>query len=301
MGSRESEHESKASISASQVIAAALGGVTSVALASKIGGMGSLVGAVAAAVVSCVAPAVYGPILERSADKLRSLHDGTGRAEDGGYDASSHDPGTTDIARAGHGKHAALDPREAAQLRVARDTGTPTARTVAGTRIAPEGLRHAAAARHREVLRRRMTVAAIATSLVTVAITAGVISLATGGRGLGSRPGQPSQQAASSAAQTQAATTQTAATSHAATQAQTQHAAQSTASASSTTTSASGSGSASTASAANGPAAASPTNSDKSAAASPSAEQGSSSASTSPANPSGAKGSAAAAGGTSAN
>ncbi|WP_307739747.1 hypothetical protein [uncultured Parolsenella sp.] len=296
MGSRESEHESKASISASQVIAAALGGVTSVALASEIGGMGSLIGAVAAAVVSCVAPAVYGPILERSADKLRSLHDGTGRAEDGGYDASSHDPGTTDIARAGHGKHAALDPREAAQLRVARDTGTPTARTAAGTRIAPEGLRHAAAARRREVLRRRMTVAAIATSLVTVAITAGVISLATGGRGLGSRPGQPSQQAA-----TTAATTQTAATSRAATQAQTQHAAQSTTPASSTTESASGSKSASTASAANGPAAASPTNSDKSAAAIPSAEQGSSSASTNPANPSGARGSAAAAGGTSAN
>ena len=60
-------------LSVSQVLAGALAAVTSVALSSRIGIAGSLIGVAAASVVSTVASQLYRGMLRRANDKIREL------------------------------------------------------------------------------------------------------------------------------------------------------------------------------------------------------------------------------------
>ena len=170
-------------LSLSQVLAGALAAVTSVALSSKIGIAGSLIGVAVASVVSTVASQLYRGMLRRANDKIREL-----AASDGEESAAeSSNPYGPD----GHAT-----------------TVTPRPDAASAARIAPAELREAAHQRRAREVHRRVMVAAVVSSLAAVAISAGVVLLATNGEGLGQHTGSaaPAQETATTSAATHAAT-----------------------------------------------------------------------------------------------
>lgn len=182
-------------LSMSQVVATALAAVTSMLLSSQIGIAGSIIGVAAASVVSTVAAQVYKGVLSRSADKLRELRDTASAGDAGAADVTNPyaAQGSTpwDEMAAGAGEPVMGTPGAAAP--------SPAERA----RIAPEGLREEAAERRQARLRKRVAVATLVAGLAAVAVTAGVIMLATHGEGIGTKPAAP----AATAATTKAATT----------------------------------------------------------------------------------------------
>ncbi|WP_293674112.1 hypothetical protein [uncultured Parolsenella sp.] len=178
-------------LSLSQVVAGALAAVTSVALSSKIGIAGSLIGVAVASVVSTVASQLYRGMLRRGSDKLREL-------------------ASTDEA-ADQGNPYGLD-RRASEDEPLSPTYGASGQDAPAPRVAPASIREAAHLRHQQAVHRRVMVAAVVSSLVAVAATALVILAATHGEGLGQRIGAVEQPAASTeAAATHAAKTHEAA------------------------------------------------------------------------------------------
>lgn len=180
-------------LSVSQVLAGALAAVTSVALSSRIGIAGSLIGVAAASVVSTVASQLYRGMLRRANDKIRELASSDGEQPGTG----GQNPYGLDKPPLAHGQ--AAEPA----------TSTTSAR------IAPAALRAEAHRRRQQTIHRRVMAAAVVSSLVAVAISAGVVLLVTNGEGLGQRVG-------ATEARTSTATTETAGTQHAATSANAQ-------------------------------------------------------------------------------
>ena len=159
-------------LSMSQVLAGALAAVTSVALSSRIGIAGSLIGVAVASVVSTVASQLYRGMLSRANDKLREFagtDDAQADALEGpnpyGLDHSDVEMDRTVVA---HG---------------------PAQSSEEHARIAPASLRAAAQQRRQRELHRRVMVAAVVSSLAAVAASAGVVLIATNGEGLGQRTG----------------------------------------------------------------------------------------------------------------
>lgn len=177
-------------LSLSQVVAGALAAVTSVALSSKIGIAGSLIGVAVASVVSTVASQLYRGMLRRGSDKLREL-------------------ASTDEA-ADQGNPYALD-RRASEDEPLSPTYGASGQDAPAPRVAPASIREAAHLRHQQAVHRRVMVAAVVSSLVAVAATALVIMAATHGEGLGQRIGAVEQPAATTEAATHAAKTHEAA------------------------------------------------------------------------------------------
>ena len=175
-------------LSVSQVLAGALAAVTSVALSSKIGIAGSLIGVAVASVVSTVASQLYRGMLRRANDKIREL----ASRESAPGEACDSDP---------YG----LASRDA--------SASPQPDAPLAARIAPAQLREAAHQRRAREIHRRVMVAAIVSSLLAVAVSAGVVLLITNGEGLGQRTVY--------VATTQEAATTAAATHHAVTSGQT--------------------------------------------------------------------------------
>ena len=174
-------------LSVSQVLAGALAAVTSVALSSRIGIAGSLIGVAAASVVSTVASQLYRGMLRRANDKIRELASSDGEQPGTG----GQNPYGLDKPPLAHGQ--AAEP----------------ATSATSARIAPAALRAEAHRRRQQTIHRRVMAAAVVSSLVAVAISAGVVLLATNGEGLGQRVG-------ATEARTSTATTETAGTQHAA-------------------------------------------------------------------------------------
>ncbi len=172
-------------LSVSQVLAGALAAVTSVALSSKIGIAGSLIGVAVASVVSTVASQLYRGMLRRANDKIREI-----AASEPAHDVDS---GSNPYGLDGRDASAPPQPAEASPAR-----------------IAPVQLREAARQRHAREIHRRVMIAAIVSSLVAVAVSAGVVLLATNGEGLGQRTGSATttHEAATTAAATHATTTE---------------------------------------------------------------------------------------------
>lgn len=169
-------------LSMSQVLAGALAAVTSVALSSRIGIAGSLIGVAVASVVSTVASQLYRGMLRRANDKIREL-----AASDGEESAAeSSNPYGLDRPR---------DPV------VQEASGRAT--IPSGVRVAPAELRAAAHRRHQEKIHRRVIVAAVVSSLAAVAVSAGVVLLATNGEGLGQRTGAATQESEAAATTTE--------------------------------------------------------------------------------------------------
>lgn len=148
-------------LSVPQIVAGALAAVTSMLLSNQIGIAGSVIGVAVGSVVSTVASSLYKRALAKGADKL---------------------------------KEKILTPEEQAAADAAAAAGTADAATDPGSvdaRVAPASLRAKVHARDAKALQKRVGIGVIAVAVVSalagVWFTAGFVSLATGGQGLGAK------------------------------------------------------------------------------------------------------------------
>ena len=173
-------------ISIPQIIAGAAAAATSVALASKIGIAGSVIGAAVSSVITVVSSQVYRHFISASAEALKGTH----VADD--YPAGAYEP--VELNAEEHLGGAAT---------------TQEMRQIAGrattARVAPNSLRAKAAA-ERSQTQKKVIVFSIA--IVAVIACAGAILITTAGEGLGERPepilsSRTTEQDADSAGQSQ--------------------------------------------------------------------------------------------------
>lgn len=155
-------------ISIPQIIAGAAAAATSVALASKIGIAGSVIGAAVSSVITVVSSQVYRHFISASAEALKGTH----AAVD--YPAGAYEP--VELNAEEHLGGAAT---------------TQEMRQVAGrattARVAPNSLR-AKAAEERSQTQKKVIIFSIAIAIVAVIACAGAILITTAGEGLGERP-----------------------------------------------------------------------------------------------------------------
>ena len=155
-------------ISIPQIIAGAAAAATSVALASKIGIAGSVIGAAVSSVITVVSSQVYRHFISASAEALKGTH----AAVD--YPAGAYEP--VDLNAEEHLGGAAIT-QEMRQV-----SGRATT-----ARVAPNSLRAKAAA-ERSQTQKKVIVFSIAIAIVAVIACAGAILITTAGEGLGERP-----------------------------------------------------------------------------------------------------------------
>lgn len=155
-------------ISIPQIIAGAAAAATSVALASKIGIAGSVIGAAVSSVITVVSSQVYRHFISASAKALKGTH------ADVDYPAGAYEP--VELNAEEHLGGAAT---------------TQEMRQVAGrattARVAPNSLRAKAAA-ERSQTHKKVIVFSIAIAIVAVIACTGAILITTAGEGLGERP-----------------------------------------------------------------------------------------------------------------
>lgn len=155
-------------ISIPQIIAGAAAAATSVALASKIGIAGSVIGAAVSSVITVVSSQVYRHFISASAEAIKGTH----AAVD--YPTGAYEPVEPNVEE--HLGGAAI---------------TQEMRQVAGrattARVAPNSLRAKAAA-ERSQTQKKVIVFSIANAIVAVIACAGAILITTAGEGLGERP-----------------------------------------------------------------------------------------------------------------
>lgn len=156
-------------LSVPQVAAGALAAVTSMLLSNQIGIAGSVIGVAVGSVVSTVASSLYKRALARGANRIKE---------------KIVIPGEESRATSGTGHSTATGHAQS----VGDEAGTVTAD---GARIAPEALRERARARREHTVHKRVTAGVIAVSVVAaivgVWLSAGFVTLATGGQGLGEK------------------------------------------------------------------------------------------------------------------
>lgn len=155
-------------ISIPQIIAGAAAAATSVALASKIGIAGSVIGAAVSSVITVVSSQVYRHFISASANALKGTH------ADVDYPAGAYEP--VEFNAEGHLGGAAT---------------TQEMRQIAGrattARVAPNSLRAKAAA-ERSQTQKKVIIFSIAIAIVAVIACTGAILITTAGEGLGDRP-----------------------------------------------------------------------------------------------------------------
>lgn len=155
-------------ISIPQIIAGAAAAATSVALASKIGIAGSVIGAAVSSVITVVSSQVYRHFISASAEAIKGTH----AAVD--YPAGAYEP---------------VEPNADEHLGGAATT--QEMRQIAGrattARVAPNSLRAKAAA-ERSQTQKKVIVFSVAIAIVAVIACAGAILITTAGEGLGARP-----------------------------------------------------------------------------------------------------------------
>ena len=155
-------------ISIPQIIAGAAAAATSVALASKIGIAGSVIGAAVSSVITVVSSQVYRHFISASAEALKGTHATVD------YPAGAYEP--VELNAEEHLGGAAT---------------TQEMRQIAGrattARVAPNSL-CAKAAAERSQTQKKVIVFSIAIAIVAVIACAGAILITTAGEGLGERP-----------------------------------------------------------------------------------------------------------------
>lgn len=155
-------------ISIPQIIAGAAAAATSVALASKIGIAGSVIGAAVSSVVTVVSSQVYRHFISASAEAIKGTH----AAVD--YPAGAYQP---------------VEPNANEHLGGAATT--QEMRQIAGrattARVAPNSLRAKAAA-ERSQTQKKVIIFSVAIAIVAVIACTGAILITTAGEGLGARP-----------------------------------------------------------------------------------------------------------------
>ena len=154
-------------ISIPQIIAGAAAAATSVALASKIGFAGSVIGAAVSSVITVVSSQVYRHFISASAEALKGTH----TAVD--YPAGAYEPVEFD-----------------AEEHLGGAATTQEMRQIAGrattARVAPNSLRAKAAAERSQT--QKKVIFSIAIAIVAVIACTGAILITTAGEGLGERP-----------------------------------------------------------------------------------------------------------------
>ena len=155
-------------ISIPQIVAGAAAAATSVALASKIGIAGSVIGAAVSSVVTVVSSQVYRHFISASAEVIKGTH----AAVD--YPAGAYEPVELDADEHLDGAATTQEMRQAA--------GRATT-----ARVAPNSLRAKAAA-ERSQTQKKVVVFSIAIAVVAVILCAGAILITTAGEGLGADP-----------------------------------------------------------------------------------------------------------------
>lgn len=155
-------------ISIPQIIAGAAAAATSVALASKIGIAGSVIGAAVSSVITVVSSQVYRHFISASAKALKGTH----AAVD--YPAGAYEPVEFN-----------------AEEHLGGAATTQEMRQIAGrattARVAPNSLRAKAAA-ERSQTQKKVIIFSIAIAIVAVIACTGAILITTAGEGLGERP-----------------------------------------------------------------------------------------------------------------
>lgn len=155
-------------ISIPQIIAGAAAAATSVALASKIGIAGSVIGAAVSSVITVVSSQVYRHFISASAEAIKGTH----AAVD--YPAGAYEPVEPDVEEHLGGAATTQEMRQVA--------GRATT-----ARVAPNSLRAKAAA-ERSQTQKKVIVFSIAIAIAAVIACTGAILITTAGEGLGERP-----------------------------------------------------------------------------------------------------------------
>ena len=152
-------------ISIPQIIAGAAAAATSVALASKIGIAGSVIGAAVSSVITVVSSQVYRHFISASAKALKGTH------ADVDYPAGAYEPVEFN-----------------AEEHLGGAATTQEMRQIAGrattARVAPDSLRAKAAA-ERSQTQKKVIIFSIAIAIVAVIACTGAILITTAGEGLG--------------------------------------------------------------------------------------------------------------------
>ena len=155
-------------ISIPQIIAGAAAAATSVALASKIGIAGSVIGAAVSSVITVVSSQVYRHFISASAEAIKGTH----AAVD--YPTGAYEPVEPNVEEHLGGAATTQEMRQVA--------GRATT-----ARVAPNSLRAKAAA-ERSQTQKKVIVFSIAIAIVAVIACTGAILITTAGEGLGERP-----------------------------------------------------------------------------------------------------------------
>ena len=155
-------------ISIPQIVAGAAAAATSVALASKIGIAGSVIGAAVSSVITVVSSQVYRHFISASAEAIKGTH----AAVD--YPTGAYEPVEPNVEEHLGGAATTQEMRQAA--------GRATT-----ARVAPNSLRAKAAA-ERSQTQKKVIVFSIAIAIVAVIACGGAILITTAGEGLGERP-----------------------------------------------------------------------------------------------------------------
>ena len=155
-------------ISIPQIIAGAAAAATSVALASKIGIAGSVIGAAVSSVITVVSSQVYRHFISASAEAIKGTH----TAVD--YPAGTYEPVEPNVNEHLGGAATTQEMRQIA--------GRATT-----ARVAPNSLRAKAAA-ERSQTQKKVIIFSVAIAIVAVIACAGAILITTAGEGLGERP-----------------------------------------------------------------------------------------------------------------
>ena len=155
-------------ISIPQIIAGAAAAATSVALASKIGIAGSVIGAAVSSVITVVSSQVYRHFISASAEAIKGTH------ADVDYPAGAYEPVEPNVEEHLGGAATTQEMRQVA--------GRATT-----ARVAPNSLRAKAAA-ERSQTQKKVIVFSIAIAIVAVIACTGAILITTAGEGLGERP-----------------------------------------------------------------------------------------------------------------
>ena len=155
-------------ISIPQIIAGAAAAATSVALASKIGIAGSVIGAAVSSVITVVSSQVYRHFISASAEAIKGTH----AAVD--YPAGVYEPVEPNVEEHLGGAATTQEMRQIA--------GRATT-----ARVAPNSLRAKAAA-ERSQTQKKVIIFSIAIAIVAVITCTGAILITTAGEGLGERP-----------------------------------------------------------------------------------------------------------------
>lgn len=155
-------------ISIPQIIAGAAAAATSVALASKIGIAGSVIGAAVSSVITVVSSQVYRHFISASAEAIKGTH----AAVD--YPTGAYEPVEPNVEEHLGGAATTQEMRQVA--------GRATT-----ARVAPNSLRAKAAA-ERSQTQKKVIIFSIAIAIVAVIACTGAILITTAGEGLGERP-----------------------------------------------------------------------------------------------------------------